>query len=107
MKRHLKYILVALWLIAAPRTFAQSEVESRIFGAILQSQPETRVFEVKHVNLNRLNDVLSVFAAGQAAQIVPVQELGVISVRASKDVMNAIEAVIKQMDVPAPPKRAV
>jgi hypothetical protein len=64
---------------------------------------ETRIFAVKNVDLQQLDKALSVFNVVTK----PVPDLGVMSVRAPRDMMPAIEAVIQQLDVPAPPRKTI
>jgi hypothetical protein len=73
---------------------ARQEVEQRDW--------ETRIFPVRYVDLQQLTNALSMFRAKMQSS----QELHVISVRAPKEIMPAIEDAIKRLDVPQPRKEA-
>ena len=117
MNRYLKTLslLVLSAIVGCNAAYAQT-VTATPFGPqagdtvrfVPQAAPDrtnwdTRVFPVRYVDLTQLNAVLSVFGG----DIRPVAELGVISVRAPKEVMPGIESVIKQLDIPTPPKKSV
>lgn len=78
------------------------QAEERAREEAEQQNWETRIFPVKYVDLGQLNNALSMFRA--KTQISP--ELHVISVRAPKEIMPAIEDAIKRLDVPQPRKEA-
>jgi hypothetical protein len=78
------------------------QAEERAREETEQQNWETRIFPVKYVDLGQLNNALSMFRAKM--QISP--ELHVISVRAPKEIMPAIEDAIKRLDVPQPRKEA-
>jgi hypothetical protein len=78
------------------------QAEERAREDAEQQNWETRIFPVKYVDLGQLNNALSMFRA--KTQISP--ELHVISVRAPKEIMPAIEDAIQRLDVPQPRKEA-
>lgn len=59
----------------------------------------TRIFPVRNVTPSVLRRALSMFRA----DIMDEPNLGVLSVRAPKEIMPAIEEAIKMLDVPRPP----
>lgn len=63
----------------------------------------TRLIEVKHADVNRLAEMLSVFQA----DFHPNPELGVLSVTASRQTIEAIEEAIRKFDVPRAPEKNV
>jgi hypothetical protein len=63
---------------------------------------ETRIFPVRYIDPTQLKGVLSMFRASMEAN----QDLRVLSVRAPKEIMPAVEDAIKRLDVPAPRKDA-
>jgi hypothetical protein len=67
-----------------------------------QKDWETRIFTVRYVDLGQLMNALSMFRAKMQIST----ELHVISVRAPKEIMPAIEDAIKRLDVPQPRKEA-
>ena len=68
-----------------------------------QREWETKIFQIKYVDPNELSRVLSMFR-GQISYSGGA--LRVLSVRAPKEIMPAIEDAIKRLDVPAPRKDA-
>ncbi|MBI2150811.1 MAG: hypothetical protein HYU27_09450 [Acidobacteria bacterium] len=62
----------------------------------------TRIFPVKYADPDQLRAVLSMFRANSTAN----QSLRVLSIRAPKEIMPAIEDAIKMLDVPSPRKDA-
>jgi len=78
------------------------QAEERAREEAEQQNWETRIFSVKYVDLGQLNNALSMFRA--KTQISP--ELHVISVRAPKEIIPAIEDAIKRLDVPQPRQEA-
>jgi hypothetical protein len=63
---------------------------------------ETRIFPVKYVDLFQLTQALSMFRAKMQSS----PDLHVLSVRAPKEIMPAIEDAIKRLDVPQPRRAA-
>jgi hypothetical protein len=63
---------------------------------------ETRIFSVRYVDMGPLTNALSMFRAKMQAS----SELHVLSVRAPKEIMPAIEEAIKRLDVPQSRKEA-
>jgi hypothetical protein len=59
---------------------------------------ETKIFPVRNVDANQLGNALSLFRAS----VQPNQALRVVSIRAPKEIMPAIEDAIKRLDVPSP-----
>jgi len=64
---------------------------------------ETKIFDVKYADLNALTGVLMMFRARISAS----PALRVLSVRAPKEIMPAIEDAIKRFDVPTPAKKSI
>lgn len=62
----------------------------------------TRIFPIKYADPDQLRAVLSMFRASSTAN----QSLRVLSIRAPKEIMPAIEDAIKMLDVPSPRKDA-
>ena len=60
-----------------------------------QQNWESRIFPLKYIDANDLRTALSMFRA----EIGPRSNLGVVSVRAPKEIMPAIADAIKQLDV--------
>lgn len=111
MKRYFAILLsCALGLGFAGDVGAQI-VELPLQAPAIPAQPpgdvlESKIFDVKNANLTELREALSIFGA----QMNISNSLHVISVRARKEIMPAIEDAIKRLDVapPAPPtQRAV
>lgn len=67
-----------------------------------QKDWETRIFTVRYVDLGQLTNALSMFRAKMQSS----PELRVLSVRAPKEIMPAIEDAIKRLDVPQPRREA-
>jgi hypothetical protein len=67
-----------------------------------QKSWETRIFSVRYVELGQLMNALSMFRAKMQSS----PDLHVLSVRAPKEIMPAIEDAIKRLDVPHPHKEA-
>jgi hypothetical protein len=86
--------------VEAERLRIQAEEKAR--QEIEQRDWETRIFPVKYVDLIQLNTALSMFRAKTMAS----PDLRVISVRAPKEIMPAIEDAIKRLDVPQPRSEA-
>ncbi|HEY2379939.1 MAG TPA: hypothetical protein VGK48_02040 [Terriglobia bacterium] len=61
---------------------------------------ETKIFSVRYVDLLQLRNALSMFRARMQSS----PELHVLSVKAPKEIMPAIEDAIKRLDVPQPPQ---
>jgi len=68
-----------------------------------QREWETRLFQIKYVDAGELSRVLSMFRGSISYS---GGNLRVLSVRAPKDIMPAIEDAIKRLDVPVPRKDA-
>src|SRR5262249_7380029 len=78
------------------------QAEERAREETEQKDWETRIFPVRYVDLRQLTNALSMFRAKMQSS----PELHVISVRAPKDIMPAIEDAIKRLDVPQPRREA-
>lgn len=63
---------------------------------------DTRIIPVRYVDLRELRNALSMFRAKMQTS----EELHVLSVRAPKEIMPAIEDAIHRLDVPQPRKEA-
>lgn len=63
---------------------------------------ETKIFSVRYVDLGQLSNALSMFRAKMQSS----PELHVLSVKAPKEIMPAIEDAIKRLDVPQPRREA-
>jgi hypothetical protein len=63
---------------------------------------ETKIFSVRYADLGQLSNALSMFRAKMQSS----PELRVLSVRAPKEIMPAIEDAIKRLDIPQPRKEA-
>jgi hypothetical protein len=77
-----------LSLIPAPRIQAQTTGEPR---------DVTRVFKIQYVDLDELKQLLGIFPAQTIASA------GALSVKGSKEVVDAIEETIKRLDIPPVP----
>ncbi len=73
------------------------QAEERARAEADQRNWETRIFPVRYIDPNQLQQVLSMFRS----QSNPNTQLRVISVRAPKEIMPAIEDAIKRLDIPA------
>src|SRR5438128_4929174 len=73
---------------------ARAEVEERDW--------ETKIFTIRNVDPGQLFVALRMFRA----RMQPTPELHILSVRAPKEIMPAIEDAIKRLDVPTPSKNA-
>jgi hypothetical protein len=73
---------------------ARAEIEERDW--------ETRIFPVRNIDPNQLYAALRMFRA----RLQPTPDLHILSVRAPKEIMPAIEDAIKRLDVPTPSKNA-
>src|SRR5437879_11731832 len=71
---------------------ARAEVEERDW--------ETKIFTIRNVDSGLLSIALRMFRA----RMQPMPDLHILSVRAPKEIMPAIEAAIKRLDVPTPSK---
>jgi hypothetical protein len=67
-----------------------------------QKSWETRIFSVRYADLGQLTNALSMFRAKMQSS----PELHVLSVRAPKEIMPAIDDAIKRLDIPQPRKEA-
>jgi hypothetical protein len=79
------------------------EAQERARQAEEERQWETKIFQVKYVDPDELRRALSMFRGNVAYS---GGALRVLSVRAPKEIMPAIEDAIKRLDVPAPRKDA-
>jgi len=110
----MKSLVLFLMLVIAPPLFSQGnqrpptppeveverlriQAEERARRDAEMRDWETKIFPIKHVQPQRLRTALSMFQA--QFQEEPV--LKVMSVRAPKEIMPAIEAAIKMLDVPS------
>ena len=78
------------------------QAEERARQEIEQRDWDTRIFQVKHVDPGNLRQALSMFRASMRED----HALRVLSVRAPREIMPAIEDAIKRLDVPSPSKTA-
>jgi len=78
------------------------QAEERAREDVEQRDWETKIFPVRYVDLVQLTNALSMFRAKMQSS----QDLHVLSVRAPKEIMPAIEDAIKRLDVPQPRKAA-
>jgi hypothetical protein len=78
------------------------QAEERAREDVEQRDWETKIFPVRYVDLVQLTNALSMFRAKMQSS----QDLHVLSVRAPKEIMPAIEDAIKRLDVPQPRKSA-
>jgi hypothetical protein len=78
------------------------QAEEKAREDIEQRDWETRIFPIRYVDLIQLMKALSMFRAKMQSS----QELRVLSVRAPKEIMPAIDDAIKRLDVPQPRKEA-
>ena len=74
------------------------QAEERARAEADQRNWETRIFPVRYIDPDQLRFALSMFRAQMSAN----QALRLISVRAPKEIMPAIEDAIKRLDVPVP-----
>lgn len=105
--------LLPLSVYAAPQGLRQTsdnadverlriQAEEKAREDVEQRDWETRIFPVRYVDLVQLGKALSMFRAKMQSS----QELRVLSVRAPREIMPAIEDAIKRLDVPQPRKEA-
>lgn len=73
---------------------ARAEVEERDW--------ETRIFTIRNIDPGQLSIALRMFRA----RLQPTPDLHILSVRAPKEIMPAIEDAIKRLDIPTPSKNA-
>src|SRR5437773_6327980 len=73
---------------------ARAEVEERDW--------ETKIFTIRNVDPGQLFVALRMFRA----RMQPTPDLHILSIRAPKEIMPAIEDAIKRLDVPTPSKNA-
>jgi len=73
---------------------ARADVEERDW--------ETRIFTIRNIDSGQLSVALRMFRA----RMQPTPDLHILSVRAPKEIMPAIEDAIKRLDVPTPSKNA-
>jgi len=95
-------ILLSL-LAAAPTVHAQEKKEpSQSADAESQHWP-VKLFQVKYANVTHLANLFRAFGA----VVQPDEDLKVISVRAPKEVLAAIEESLQRLDVPQAPAKNV
>jgi hypothetical protein len=114
----MKSFCVFLILAMAPELLAQGtvvrppeveaerlriEADERARREAEQRDWETKIFRLQHVDAGIMRTALSMFRASIASEA----NLGVLSIRAPKEIMPAIADAIKMLDVPrvAPPAR--
>jgi len=69
-----------------------------------QEEPQvSRIFQLKHVDPQKIANVLSVFGVHQQWN----SELKILAVRAPEPVTRAVEEAIKRLDVPPPPTQNI
>src|SRR5437867_3583666 len=68
-----------------------------------QAKWDVRFFELKYANPNSVYQALGIFRA----RVNVSQNLRLISVKAPKEIMPAIEDAIKRLDVPPAPRKSV
>ena len=94
MKRYLAQLAICMVLFSGGAVFAQATPED-----------VTKIFELKNASGWDLQGILTVFPA---RTVVPDVSRGrVLTVIARKEIMPAIEDVIKRFDVPPPPVKTV
>jgi len=77
---------------------------------VVQVEPQadwvTKVFELKYADAGQMKSILSLFRADFAASVLEPGSgrYRIISVRAPKEIMPAIEDTIARFDVPPPPQ---
>lgn len=62
-----------------------------------------RVFQVKYADVNRLANVFSAFGV----QVHRDENLKILSVRAPREILDAIDEALKRLDIPSPPDRNI
>jgi len=103
-----RFLLAGLALIsllaAVPLTLAQedSKTERKDSSGMPQNWP-VKIFQVKYADVNQLAKVFNPFGAVITAD----RDLKVLSVRAPKEILAAIEEAIQRLDVPAPPAKNI
>jgi Bacterial type II/III secretion system short domain len=90
-----KFVLMAL--VGILPMLAQEPKQAEKPNSTSANWP-VRIFQVKHANVSELAVVFSAFGAVLNAD----RDLKVLSVRAPKEVLAAIEEAIQRLDVPAP-----
>ena len=115
LKAQSKVVLaIACWLAATSSLiFAQNpsqdaerlriELAERARQETEQRDWDTKIFQIKYVDPNELRSVLSMFRSNINYS---GGGLRVLSIRAPKEIMPAIEDTIKRLDVPTPRKDA-
>jgi hypothetical protein len=82
----------------------KKKTDESIEAAVAESQHwPVKLFQVKYANVNRLANVFRAFGA----TVQPDSDLKVISVRAPKEVLVAIEESLQRLDVPQAPAKNV
>ncbi len=97
MKTRIVSALLAAGLLAAPAAFPQPEPAKAVAAKRL-----TRIFEVKHADVDRVAKILQFFGAVKSDA-----SLRIIAVEASAETMSAIEEMLKKLDVPAAAQKNV
>jgi hypothetical protein len=96
---------------AAPRPAApQPVVPPQISPVDPQADWVTKFFELKYTDANSMKSILSIFRADLVVPNVYATDGSgrprIVSVRATKEIMPAIEETIARFDVPPPPQTA-
>jgi hypothetical protein len=107
---------MALWLAALPSSLLQAqqpqqgdaeryrlELAERARQEAEQKEWETKIFQIRNVDPGELQRALSMFRSNITYS---GGTLRVLSVRAPKEIMPAIEDAIKRLDVPSPRRDA-
>jgi hypothetical protein len=95
--------LVAL-AVTAPAVRAQEEKRAQEKAAEqAQSAWPVKIFRVKYADVYRLANLFRAFGA----TVQPDSDLKVLSVRAPKEVLAAIEESLQRLDVPQPPAKNI
>ena len=106
VKRHVYAVLFSVLLLAVPVAGAaedeKSEKKEQTQPAESQNWP-VKLFQVKYANVYHLANLFRAFGA----IVQPEGDLGVISVRAPKEVLTAIQESIQRLDVPQTPAKNI
>src|SRR5690349_4610891 len=100
-----KFVLVSLCAVLPAFAQEKKSEEQAVQDAVRKEQAAERerawpvkVFQVKHVDVAQLNRIFQPFNVS----INFDRDLKVISVRAPKEILTAIEETIQRLDVPPP-----
>ncbi len=99
MKRHLVFALFAALSLSAVNSGAEEEKPA----STAPVQFIQRIFPVKNVDVRHLRDLLGIFGVN----IVANDEPRVLAVSGPKERVEAVAEAIRQLDVPAAPRRNV